>query len=53
MCHAWAHCEGEGWWWLMLEVGITVMGSPQVSGCDGDFKGQFLGYTKEQCVGAE
>jgi hypothetical protein len=49
------YCEGEeGWWWLMLEVGITVMGSLQVSGCGADFKGQFLGYTKEQqCLGAE
>lgn len=37
----------------MLEVGITEMGSPQVSGCGGDFKGQFLGYTKEQRLGAE
>lgn len=54
MCHAWEYCEGgEGWGPLILGVGITVMGSIQVSGCGRDFKGQFLNYTKEQCLGAE
>lgn len=53
MCHAWEYCEGgEGWGRLVLGVGIIVAGSVQASGRGGDFKGQFLGYTKEQHLGA-